>query len=73
MINILQWADTIGIGKVSLHDLRRTAITKAFDLGLADRQVQMMSGHKDLKNLIRYDYERENLNQNAVNFLHYKV
>src|SRR5205085_1081236 len=48
--NIVQrWASYGGIGKVSPHDLRRTAITKALDQGLSYRQVQMMSGHKDPK------------------------
>jgi integrase/recombinase XerD len=60
-----------GIGEVSPHDLRRTAITRALDQGLTYRQVQMMSGHKDPKTVMRYDHGRENLEQNAVNFLDY--
>jgi hypothetical protein len=31
----------------------------------------MMSGHKDPKTVMRYDHGRENLEQNAVNFLDY--
>jgi integrase/recombinase XerD len=70
--NIVQrWASYGGIGKVSPHDLRRTAITKALDQGLSYRQVQMMSGHKDPKTVMRYDHGRENLELNAVNFLSY--
>ena len=61
-----------GVGKLSPHDLRRTAITKALDLGLTYRQVQMMSGHRDAKTVRRYDHNRQNLEQNAVNFLHYQ-
>lgn len=68
---VRRWGEFTGIGKLSPHDLRRTAITKALDQGLSYRQVQMMSGHKDPKTVMRYDYHRENLDQNAVNFLNY--
>jgi integrase/recombinase XerD len=66
-----KWGEFSGIGKVSPHDLRRTAITRALDKGLTYRQVQMMSGHKDPKTVMRYDHHRENLDQNAINFLDY--
>jgi integrase/recombinase XerD len=69
---IRRWASFGGIGDVSLHDLRRTAITRALESGLAYRQVQMMSKHKDPKTVMRYDHGRENLDQNAVNFLRYE-
>ncbi len=70
--NVVQrWADYGRLGKISPHDLRRTAITRALDQGLSYRQVQMMSGHKDPKTVMRYDHGRENLEQNAVNFLDY--
>ena len=70
--NIVQrWADYGRLGKISPHDLRRTAITRALDQGLSYRQVQMMSGHRDPKTVMRYDHGRENLEQNAVNFLDY--
>lgn len=67
-----KWGKFSGIGKVSPHDLRRTAITRALDKGLTYRQVQMMSGHKDPKTVMRYDHGRENLEQNAVNFIDYE-
>jgi len=66
---VSRWAEYTGVGKLSPHDLRRTAITRALDLGLNHRQVQMMSGHKDPKTVMRYDHGRQNLDQNAVNFL----
>ena len=68
---VKKWGKFTGIGQVSPHDLRRTAITRALDQGLTYRQVQMMSGHKDPKTVMRYDHGRENLEQNAVNFLDY--
>lgn len=69
---ISRWADFGGIGRVSPHDLRRTAITRALDLGLTYRQVQMMSGHRDPKTVMRYDHGRENLDRNAINFISYE-
>ena len=69
---VKKWGDYSGLGKLSPHDLRRTAITRALDQGLSYRQVQMMSGHKDPKTVMRYDHGRENLALNAVNFLGYE-
>lgn len=69
---VKRWADYSRVGDLSPHDLRRTAITKALDSGLTYRQVQMMSKHKDPKTVMRYDHGRENLDQNAVNFLKYE-
>jgi len=69
---VQRWGEFSGIGKVSPHDLRRTAITRALDKGLTYRQVQMMSGHKDPKIVMRYDHGRENLEQNAINFIDYE-
>jgi integrase len=69
---VVRWGDFCGLGKLSPHDLRRTAITRALDKGLSYRQVQMMSGHRDPKTVMRYDHGRHNLDQNAVNFLDYE-
>lgn len=68
---VRRWGEFTGVGKLSPHDLRRTAITKALEQGLSYRQVQMMSGHRDPKTVMRYDHGRENMDQNAVNFLDY--
>jgi integrase len=69
---VRKWGDFSGVGKLSPHDLRRTAITRALDQGLSYRQVQMMSGHRDPKTVMRYDHNRENMELNAINFLHYQ-
>ena len=66
-----RWGDYSGAGKVSPHDLRRTAITRALDQGLSYRQGWMMSGPADPKTVMRYDHNWENLDQNAVNLLTY--
>jgi integrase/recombinase XerD len=70
---VKRWADYSRIGDLSPHDLRRTAITRALDSGLTYRQVQMMSKHRDPKTVMRYDHGRENMEQNAVNFLNYEA
>ena len=69
---VRRYAEFAGLGHLSPHDLRRTAITRALDLGCSLREVQMMSGHKDIRTLMRYDHGRENLEQNPVNRLHYE-
>jgi integrase/recombinase XerD len=69
---VAKWGKFTGVGDVSPHDLRRTAITRALEMGQTYRQVQMMTKHKDPKTVMRYDHGRENLDQNAVNFLKYK-
>ena len=69
---VARWAEYSRICDLSPHDLRRTAITRALDSGLTYRQVQMMSKHRDPKTVMRYDHGRENLDQNAVNFLAYE-
>jgi integrase/recombinase XerD len=69
---VKKWADFTGInGRVTPHDLRRTAITRALNQGRTYREVQMMSKHKDPKTVMRYDYERDNLERNPVNSLSY--
>jgi integrase len=68
---VAKWGRFTGVEDVSPHDLRRTAITRALEMGQTYRQVQMMSKHKDPKTVMRYDHGRENLDQNAVNFLEY--
>lgn len=70
---VCKWGSFTGVGALSPHDLRRTAITRALEMGQSYRQVQMMSKHKDPKTVMRYDHGRENLDQNAVNFLMYDL
>src|SRR5215510_8093820 len=70
-----RWACLAGLNKgkqtLSPHDLRRTAVTRALGLGFTYRQVQAMTGHKDIRMVVRYDHERGNIEENAINFLHY--
>lgn len=64
------WAGFGRIGDISPRGLRRDAITRALDNGLAYGQAQMTK-HKDLKTVMHYDYGREGLDYNAINFLDY--
>src|SRR5262249_55533538 len=57
--------------KLSPHDLRRTAVTRALSLGFTYSQAQSMTGHKNIRMVVKYDHERGNLEENAINFLHY--
>jgi integrase/recombinase XerD len=70
-----RWASCAGLNRprqtLSPHDLRRTAVTRALTLGFTYRQVQSMTGHKDIRMVVKYDHERGNLEENAINFLHY--
>ena len=68
---IKKWAEFAGIGKVTPHDLRRTAITRALDLGHSYRQVQNGSGHKHIQSVQRYDHHRLSLEDNSINSLNY--
>jgi integrase len=68
---VRKWGAFTGVGRVTPHDLRRTAITRALNQGWTYREVQMMSKHKDPKTVMRYDYERDNLERNPVNSLSY--
>lgn len=70
---VKRYSKLVGIGDVSPHDLRRTAITQAFKQRVPIRHIQRMSGHQDLNTLRLYDLDRENLEDNAINELSYNV
>jgi hypothetical protein len=52
--------------------VRGTAVIRALSLGFTYGQVQAMTGHKDIRMVVRYDHERGNIEESAVNFLHYE-
>lgn len=68
---VKKWAEFAGIGKVTPHDLRRTAITRGLDLGHTYRQIQNGSGHKHIQSVVRYDHHRQSLEDNSINMLNY--
>jgi hypothetical protein len=67
-----RWADYSRLGDLSPHVPRWTAITGALEPGFTYRQVRRMSKHKDPKMVMHYDHGRENMEQNAANFLRYE-
>ena len=51
-----------GIKDLHFHDLRHEAISRFFEKGLSIPEVSMISGHKDIKQLMRYTHLKiENL------------
>lgn len=68
---VKKWGTFAGIGKVTPHDLRRTAITRGLDLGHTYRQIQNGSGHKHIQSVVRYDHHRQSLEDNSINLLNY--
>lgn len=70
---VRKWAGFVGLeGRVSPHNLRATAITRALSQGRTYRDVQMMSKQRDPKTVVQYDYEKDNLERNPVNSLNYE-
>jgi integrase/recombinase XerD len=60
-----------GIGKLSPHDLRRTAITKAFQQNVPVTAILNMSKHKSVETLMIYNKGLDNLENNAVHSINY--
>lgn len=60
-----------GIGKLAPHDLRRTAITKAFAQNVPLTAILNMSKHKSVETLMIYNKGLNNLEDNAVHSLDY--
>ena len=60
-----------GLGKLAPHDLRRTAITKAFQQNTPVTAILNMSKHKSVETLMIYNKGLDNLENNAVHTLNY--
>lgn len=60
-----------GVGKLAPHDLRRTAITKAFQQNVPVTSILNMSKHKSVETLMIYNKGLDNLENNAVHSLNY--
>jgi integrase len=60
-----------GIGRLSPHDLRRTAITKAFAQNTPLTAILNMSKHKSVETAMIYNKGLDNLENNAVHSLSY--
>lgn len=63
-------AKQAGITKrITPHSLRHTAITLALDGGATIRQAQYLAGHADPKTTMRYDRNRENLDDHGSDYI----
>ena len=60
-----------GLGKLAPHDLRRTAITKAFQQNAPLTAILNMTKHKSVETLMIYNKGLDNLENNAVHSLNY--
>ena len=57
------------IKRITPHSLRHTAITLALDGGATIRQAQYLAGHADPKTTMRYDRNRENLDDHGSDYI----
>jgi site-specific recombinase XerD len=57
--------------RLTPHDFRRTAITRALDMGESYRRVMNASRHKSITSIQRYDLHREALEENSILTLSY--
>jgi len=57
------------VKRITPHSLRHTAITLALDGGASVRQVQQLAGHADPKTTMRYDRNRENLDDHGSDYI----
>lgn len=57
--------------RLTPHDFRRTAITRALDMGESYRRVMNASRHKSITSIHRYDLHRETLEENSILTLNY--
>ena len=60
-----------GLGKLAPHDLRRTAITRAFEQNVSVTSILNMSKHKSVETLMIYNKGLDNLENNAVHSINY--
>lgn len=60
-----------GVGKLTPHDFRRTAITRALDLNENYRRVMNAARLSNLRTVQRYDHHRLRLEENSINNLNY--
>ena len=69
---VIRAARRAGINRhVTTHSLRRASITAALDGGASLRRVSYFSGHADPKTTCMYDSDRQNLDDNAAQYVSY--
>ena len=69
---VIRAAKRAGINRhITTHSLRRAAITASLDGGASLRRVSYYSGHADPKTTCMYDSDRQNLDDNAAQYVSY--
>ena len=66
----LNWSRIVkkaGITDLHFHDLRHEAISRFFEKGLSIPEVSLISGHKDVRQLMRYTHLKINNLINKLN------
>ena len=67
---VMKWGEYAGVGHVTPHDLRRTVLTEMLKT-YKPQDVQMVSKHRDVRTLMGYNHDSENLDRNPVNTFTY--
>jgi integrase len=67
---VARWADYAGLGKVTPHDFRRTAITEMLKT-YPVQEALMASNHRDVQTLMGHGQDYENLERNLLNIFRY--
>lgn len=65
---VIDLGEKIGIA-LTPHDLRTTFITLALDGGAGLRRTQYAAGHRDPRTTERYDRKKQDLDNNAVDYI----
>lgn len=65
---VIDLGQKIGLA-LTPHDLRTTFITLALDGGAGLRKTQYAAGHRDPRTTERYDRSKDNLDNNAVDYI----
>ena len=63
---VKQYADEIGLGNLSPHDLRRTYISLLIDKGVDLVTVSKMAGHRHIGQTAEYDRRGDSAKQRAA-------
>ena len=66
---VAKYGKKIGMPELGPHDMRATFITLAIEGGASLTQVQYAAGHADPRTTERYQKRKENLDDNAVDYI----
>ena len=64
----LRLTKRLNIQNLGFHDLRHEALSHFFELGLSVPEVQLISGHKTVDQLMRYSHARVSEIRNKLDY-----